>query len=265
MKQSLEKLEKLLHSLETIIKSGNSFEGQDEFPHKLKRWMDRTSNNIVNNISEDEGVNLIRAGSTEWEAFETDISYRLREANGYRVFLKTLIEDIKENPEDYSPKKDLKLEEQTSLQSEKVKTNKKKEIFIVHGHDTENAFALQRLLKTNLDLDSIILREKPEKGRTVIEKFEQEADGSPFAFVLYTPDDLVEKEEEKYHQARPNVLFELGWFYGRLGRHNVCLLYKRGTKIPSDLKGVIYVEFAETVEDTLAKIQKELKAAGIIK
>jgi hypothetical protein len=138
-------------------------------------------------------------------------------------------------------------------------------VFIVHGHDGENALRVQRLLKDRWGLDPVILADQPSQGRSIIEKFEDEAGSCAFAFVLLTPDDLVGKPEAGYRQARPNVLFELGWFYGRLGRARVCLVYKRGTNIPSDLAGIGRVEFSDHVEECALALEDELRAATILK
>ena len=110
------------------------------------------------------------------------------------------------------------------------------------------------------------LRDKPGRGRTLIEKFEEEASTSAFAFVIFTPDDFIEVPDsgERYTQARPNVIFELGWFYGRLRRDKVCILFKKGAKIHSDLGGINRVEFSESVDEKIADIESELKEAGVI-
>jgi predicted nucleotide-binding protein len=106
---------------------------------------------------------------------------------------------------------------------------------------------------------------EPGKGRTIIEKFEQEAGRATFAFVLLTPDDEIESEAGSYAQARPNVIFELGWFYGRLGRPRVWSPYQKGTPIPSDLDGVSRVEFTESVGEVIGPIETELVEAGVLK
>lgn len=46
---------------------------------------------------------------------------------------------------------------------------------------------------------------------------------------------------EQEPRARQNVILELGYFLGKLGRKRVCARYKEGTAIPSDIQGVIYV------------------------
>jgi predicted nucleotide-binding protein len=53
----------------------------------------------------------------------------------------------------------------------------------------------------------------------------------------------------RYFQTRPNVIFELGWFYGRLGPENVCLLFEKRTAIPSCLDGIMRIEFDESIEE----------------
>ena len=51
-----------------------------------------------------------------------------------------------------------------------------------------------------------------------------------YAFAIFTPDDIVRTQAREYLQARPNVIFELGWFYSKLWRGKVSILFKRGTK-----------------------------------
>ena len=79
-----------------------------------------------------------------------------------------------------------------------------------------------------------------------------------------TPDDEVVNISTPYKQARPNVIYEVGWFIGRLGKERVTLLLKHGTNIHSDLDGVSRIPFLDNVEDKFLDIQKELKAAKII-
>jgi predicted nucleotide-binding protein len=139
-----------------------------------------------------------------------------------------------------------------------------KRIFIVHGHDMENALRLQARLKDRYDCEPVILSEEPSKGRSIIEKFESEAANCSYAFILFTPDDFVKKNNEEYMQARPNVILELGWFYGRLGRDRVCILFRKGTSIPSDLGGIGRIEFTSSIDEKILDIESELEAARLI-
>ncbi len=109
-----------------------------------------------------------------------------------------------------------------------------------------------------------MLEDYAGKSRTLIRKFEDVADTVNYTFALMTADDTVQKAEEDYDQARPNVLFELGWFRCKLTRSGVCLLFQKNTKIPSDLEGIERLEFDKSVKEQHAGIQAELKSAGLI-
>ncbi len=139
-----------------------------------------------------------------------------------------------------------------------------KKVFIIHGHDRVSLYELDRILSKDFRLDTIILKYKPGEGRTLIEKFEEEAKVAGYAFVLITPDDIVQVDDKNYLQARPNVIFELGWFYGRLGRKKVCIIMKKGTKIHSDLDGISRIEFEDNIEDKFKELSIELRRAKLI-
>lgn len=134
-------------------------------------------------------------------------------------------------------------------------------IFIVHGHDNAVKFDVARFLD-GLGLESIILHEKPNQGRTIIEKFEEYSDVG-FAVVLLTADDQGGPINSSNLQlrARQNVILELGYFLGKLGRKRVCALIDTGIDIPSDFSGVIYIPI-DPEEGWKAKLAKELREAG---
>jgi predicted nucleotide-binding protein len=136
-------------------------------------------------------------------------------------------------------------------------------VFVVHGHDEGALQGTARFLQT-IGLQTIILREQPDQGRTTIEKFEACAAEVGFAVVLLTPDDLggALAAPELASRARQNVIFELGYFVGSLGRGRACLLRKGNVEIPSDLFGVVYTEFDHPAEGWKVKLARELKAAG---
>jgi len=137
-----------------------------------------------------------------------------------------------------------------------------RKVFVVHGRDYAAAQELGNLIRNQWPaLEVVLLAEKAWKGKTIIEKFEREASQCGFAFAVLTPDDNVATPEGQYQQMRPNVVFELGWFYGRLGRDRTCVVYKRGTAIPSDLAGLGRCEYTDAVGEARADIERELKAA----
>ena len=137
------------------------------------------------------------------------------------------------------------------------------DIFIVHGHDGSAKQTVARFIE-KLKLRPIILHEQPNKGRTIIEKFEDHADVG-FAVVLMTPDDvgaLAEEKDKLNPRARQNVILELGFFLGKLGRKHVCALYKENVEMPSDYKGVLFIPMDKNNGWQLS-LAKEIKAAGI--
>jgi hypothetical protein len=136
-------------------------------------------------------------------------------------------------------------------------------VFIVHGHDDAALHGLARFLE-KLGLDAIILKEQPNQGRTIIEKYEACANEVGFAVVLLTPDDLgaAVTAAEQNARARQNVIFELGYFAGKLGRGRVCLLRKGDIEMPSDLFGIIYTEM-DPADGWKQRLVGELKAAKL--
>lgn len=139
-----------------------------------------------------------------------------------------------------------------------------RKIFIVHGHDNGLKETVARFL-TRLLLDPVILHEKPNEGRTIIEKFEKHSDVD-FAVALFSPDDLAHSvsapQSSAKHRARQNVVLELGFFLGSLGRNKVAVLYSGDLELPSDYSGVVYlpVDASGAWKYSLAR---EIRQAGI--
>ena len=138
-----------------------------------------------------------------------------------------------------------------------------RKVFVVHGHDEGAHQAMARFLE-KIELEAIILQEQPDQGLTIIEKFESYAKQVGFAVVLLTPDDLggPALAPALVARARQNVIFELGYFVGKLGRGRACLLRKGAVEIPSDLYGVIYTDM-DAANGWKLKLVKELKAAEV--
>ena len=137
------------------------------------------------------------------------------------------------------------------------------EIFIVHGHDEEMKQHVARTI-ASLELSPVILHEQPNHGRTIIEKFEANSDVG-FAVVLLSPDDMAypvsADHESAKPQARPNVLLELGYFAGKIGRSRVFALKRGNADVPSDFSGVVYTQYDDAGAWRLT-LHKELRAAG---
>ena len=116
-------------------------------------------------------------------------------------------------------------------------------VFIVHGHDEARKHELFRVIQDVTGIKPIILHEQPSKGRTIMEKLEAYAAASGFAVALLTGDDhgAAISSAPLQPRARQNVIFEAGYFAGRLGRDRVVLLYEDGVELPSDLYGVVFI------------------------
>lgn len=147
-----------------------------------------------------------------------------------------------------------------------------KDIFIVHGHSEEMKQTVARVV-TKLGLNPIILHEQANEGRTIIDKFEFNAENIQFAIILLSGDDLaasvkdledvededVRKSLEK--RARQNVVFEMGYFAGKLGRNKLFYLLQDGVAKPGDLDGLVYTPY-DAVGAWMFGLVKELKACG---
>lgn len=137
-------------------------------------------------------------------------------------------------------------------------------IFIVHGHDTLLKTQVENFLH-RLNLKPIILSTQANSGKTVIEKFETNAERTSFAIILLTADDYAypkNKPNEIKDRGRQNVVLELGYFWGKLGRENICVLYDEGVELPSDLNGFVYI-LTNNVDSWEKKLTQEISKAGI--
>lgn len=135
-------------------------------------------------------------------------------------------------------------------------------IFIIHGHDSAMKESVARFIM-KVGLDPIILHEQPNQGKTIIEKFEVYSDVQ-YAIALLTPDDTgssIKDPDSIMCRARQNVIFEFGYFMGKLGRKNVVGLIKEEVEIPSDYSGVVYIPIDESGAWKFLLV-KELKHAG---
>jgi predicted nucleotide-binding protein len=146
------------------------------------------------------------------------------------------------------------------------KQHRSNKVFVVHGHDSEMQLAVARTLE-QLELEPVILHEKANRGRTVIEKFEHHADVS-FAVVLLSPDDMGYSRQTLPDKARPrarqNVVLELGYFMGKLGRANVLSLYRdiSNFELPSDFSGILYTPYDGPNGTWRMRLAKELGEVG---
>lgn len=160
-------------------------------------------------------------------------------------------------------KPSLKLLELIQSCLRKRKQNKPR-VFIVHGHDDVAKYSLKNYIQNTLQLgEPTVLHEKPSSGRSLIEKFEGEAEEVDLVFVLLTPDDKacdVSSSDLEKLRARQNVIFEMGYFLGKLQRTTgrVILLNKGGIELPSDISGIVYIDISNGIEAAGEEIRREI-------
>jgi predicted nucleotide-binding protein len=136
-----------------------------------------------------------------------------------------------------------------------------KDVFVVHGRD-EVAKEQVASVINRAGLNAVILHQQANGGATVIEKFEKHAGAVGFAVVIATPDDVGGLVGEAQRpRARQNVIGEMFWFAGRLGRRHVCALVKGDLEMPSDVAGIVYTPMDEH-GGWKSKLLQELAAAG---
>ncbi len=134
-------------------------------------------------------------------------------------------------------------------------------VFVVHGCDHGPRDAVARLL-LQLGFEPVILEELPNQGRTIIEKFEDYSDVS-YALVVMTPDDIGGPRGGRASpRARQNVVLELGFFIGRLGRDHVAALVVGTIETPSDVQGVVYIKYDDSGA-WKGRVAREMRAANL--
>ena len=136
-------------------------------------------------------------------------------------------------------------------------------VFVVHGRVGGTRDTVARYLET-LKLEAVILQERASEGRTIIEKLEDYSDVR-YAVVLCTQDDvgaLATERDKLRPRPRQNVVLELGFFLGELGRNRVCALIVGDMEMPSDYDGVLYIPLDDSGGWKLT-LSIELDAAGL--
>lgn len=138
-------------------------------------------------------------------------------------------------------------------------------VFIVHGRDQHFREVVARFVEKQR-YQPVILAEQVNQGRTIFEKFLDEAADAAFAVAILSPEDLgrFRSEQEDRPRARQNVVFELGYFVGLLGRKSVVALVQPGVEIPSDIAGLLYIAVQEDGDTWKMQLAKEMKAAGLV-
>lgn len=137
-------------------------------------------------------------------------------------------------------------------------------IFVVHGHARAILHETVRVLERGTGREVIVLHEQANAGRTILEKFEEHAAHAAYAVVLLTGDDVggIRAGASMNLRGRQNVIFELGFFFGKLGRSRVAVLLEENVEKPSDIDGLTYINLDQAGAWKTA-LARELQAANI--
>ena len=254
---AIQRLQKALDAVEGL-KQQQQHSSSPEF----QKWHRNTEIAIANTFGEDsrhvKDFTTISYSLFMVSSSTTDSDWQQAYINGLKSaipILESMIEEVDEYWEDDSLTGVSKSDKKTSPEH-------LRDVFIIHGRDEGTKETVARFI-TQLLLNPIILHEQPNQGQTIIEKFERHAEVA-FAIALLTPDDigsLAGEEQSLKPRARQNVIFELGYFTGKLDRGRVCALTKGNIEIPSDYDGVLYIPLDESGAWKM-ELVKELKNAG---
>lgn len=250
----------LFEHLDNEIKDNQIFDKYEKDREKWKDWLDNSSGDWSLPPNFDDAKSLI------YNLYRT---IAVKGAEGYNIpmnltyvqlgnindsinnfnnqfieyFQQVLQEIVNANPE---------------IEDNNINKVKGNTVFIIHGHDNELKTEVQLLL-TRAGVNNIVLHEQADKGRTIIDKLVEESNNSNYAIALLSPDDKLENGSKR---ARQNVILEIGYFIGKLGKERVRILKKGDIEIPSDLQGILYENF-DINGVWKMKICKELIAVGI--
>ena len=223
----------------------------DTCRRKFKLYCDKKMKYSYVREVENLGLDIIR-NEYEWES-------KIKRFIG---IIETAIEDIEfdnsENGEDRQIVKSVTVESNKNLPQ---KDNNK--IFIVHGHDEGLKYNVCSWLY-EIGLEPIILHEQANGGiKGVLQKIKDNSDVA-CAIILMTADDegKAVREEQYNKRARQNVVFEAGYFIGKLGEDRVIILQDEGIERPSDIEECIYI-VADKHDGWRDKVRKEFKSMGI--
>ena len=211
-------------------------------------------------INKDEAVNLLvsKGIPVEKVARYKEIAYRIKLKNGTALYLY-------DSGGFYCQGKEA--DEVREAIEPKLVDQPNNKIFVVYGRDGNARKQLSRLLDS-LGLEAVFLDEQPNEGNTIIEQLEKYVPQANYGIALMTPDDVGcsgDNKEEMRPRARQNVILELGMLFMKLGRSRTAIVLKNSEppiELPSDINGIVYMQFNDNVHEIKHKLIQNLKSKG---
>jgi Predicted nucleotide-binding protein containing TIR -like domain len=124
-----------------------------------------------------------------------------------------------------------------------VSASAKRRVLVISGSDDAMKQALTKAL-TKLLLVPVVLCEEPGHGRKIVERFSADYADVGLAVVLLSPDDYVfaktEQSTKRKLKPRQDVVFELGYLLGKLGKDRVLAFYREADNFEGriDFEGI---------------------------
>ncbi len=236
-------------------------ESFDEWRREAKRWGTYTKT-ALQTICVDDALVKEFQGATGGIGFismgPVPLAERLREWMDDHVRELDALRSMVDRLELFEVAPDVATQETPTAKDASLST----QVFLVHGRQRDSADVVARFV-TKLGLEPVILDEQANEGRTILEKLETNAEDVGFAVVLLQADDYGRGPSEENwpsdpNRARQNVVLELGFFVGKIGRARVAALTEPTVEQPSDILGLAYIPFDESWQLRLAR---ELKHA----
>ena len=244
-----EKLKTLYDEIDSLILSRvkSSDPRFETWQTKVERLLKK-----VYGESSEERINFLHTvfSPIVYTSYTTDVDYIEACADGLKStksVLSVYLEEMADNSEEHSVPANFE-----------DKASDFSNVFIVEGNVAGLKEAVARLVERQ-NIKAIILNEQANGSRALIEKLEGYSDVGG-AICLFTPDDEGKEKGalELSARARQNVVFEAGYFMGKLGRNKTIILSNGDVELPSDMQGIVYTNNEEWRYKTL----KELKAMG---
>jgi len=256
--KSIEKINSLIERIDDLKKVAR-------FSAGFKKWIRDTQVALEHIFGKESrhihDFNIISYSLGGYSSSTPEHKFQQRYMDGLDTAKQILFSMIEEIKEYWNEDTEIVLTSPEQFQTTS-KTQSSNKVFLIHGHDAGTKETVARFL-TQIGLHAVILHEQANQGRTIIEKFENHADVG-YAIALFTPDDVgssVKEPENTRQRARQNVIFEFGYFIGKLGRDRVAGLIESDIEVPSDYSGVLYIPI-DTSGAWRFLLIKELKSAG---
>jgi len=153
----------------------------------------------------------------------------------------------------------------TSAQQATSASDARRRVFVVCGTDSEMKQTITNAL-TKLKIVPVVMCEEPSQGKKIVERFADYEDIG-FAVILLSPDDSVYIKDEspikRKLRPRQDVVFELGFLLGKLGKSNVLVFFREcaNFEIPTDFEGIKVTAFDDRESWKLALL-RELTNCG---